>query len=261
MGSFFLGSFGARTFDASVVLHFVAVLISYNLAGAEAYGDLFGTDGATLIVPYWGIYLGIIIIGPLLKCVHPTISLLTVVKCVLLFVVLGAVGAVGAETRVEQTDGWGDILEPFLIGTFALGGVVNTMPVTYSMLPFRGGPGLSVSERRAAVVENRKMLARYRAAVSGGVVLCWILNLLWCSFVLEIVPQTKAGRGGATGGGILNVSGSSSSFATENATLEYAAAHGQISTLPLTDIIKHEPSLSEWVWVAPLVDAFIVISI
>ena len=66
----------------------------------------------------------------------------------------------------------------------------------------------------------------------------------------------------ATGSSSSSSSAAAAAFAAmENATLEYAASHGQISTLPLTDIIKHDPRLSEWVWVAPLVDAFIVVSV
>ena len=256
MGTFFLSPIGAKIFDAFVVLHFVAVLISYNLAGAAAYGDLLGLDSNALIIPYWAGYCCVIIFGPFLDCIHPTISILTVAKCGMLFAVLGAVGAVGGVTKVKQRDGWGNILEPFLIGTFALGGVVNTMPVTYSRLPFEGGPGLSLEERRAAVAANRVMLSRYRMAVCTGVVLCWVLNLLWCNFVLEIVPQSLS-SGSEVGERIQKLI----ALGLENATLEHAALNGQISTLPLTDIIKHDPRLSEWAWVAPLVDGFIVVSV
>ena len=69
----------ARTFDFAVILHFMAVLISYALAGPQAYADLLQIeDYHVLIVPYTLIYtLFILLSGDYIK---PIISILTILK-------------------------------------------------------------------------------------------------------------------------------------------------------------------------------------
>ena len=125
MGKFFLKKkWMASMFDASVVLHFCAAMIScvfffffsllsfffsvrfllwltrslfflslfllfqcviihthinrYNLAGPEAYGDLFDINYNYLIIPFWLIYVTFLILGR--SIVQPTISFLTFFK-------------------------------------------------------------------------------------------------------------------------------------------------------------------------------------
>ena len=118
----------ARTFDVAVILHFVAVLISYALAGPQAYADLLQIeDYRVLIIPYSILYtLFILLSGDLIK---PLISILTVFKMLALVCVLVAVNVVANLINVESENHFGSALEPFLMGTFALGGVVNLMPV------------------------------------------------------------------------------------------------------------------------------------
>jgi hypothetical protein len=118
----------ARTFDVAVILHFVAVLISYALAGPQAYADLLQIeDYRVLIIPYSILYtLFILLSGDLIK---PLISILTVFKMLALVCVLVAVSVVANLINVESKNNFGSALEPFLMGTFALGGVVNLMPV------------------------------------------------------------------------------------------------------------------------------------
>ena len=180
-------------------------------------------DYETLIVPFWLLYVAFIVAGK--SCVQPSISFLTFFKCTLFLAVLAATGAVGNTTNLTPHDGWNNVAEPYLIGTFALGGVVNTMPVTYASLPLH----VTVTSsrlRHQAMKANTRMMFRYRAAVCIGVVACWVFNLIWCSNVLRIVPQTYADTN-----------------RTSNNTLEYAALHGQISTIPLDNTIRDTPVL------------------
>ena len=193
MGGLFLKqSWMASIFDAAVVLHFCAAMISYNLAGPEAYGTLFQLPHyESLIIPFWVLYVSFICLGK--KAITPTISCLTFFKCTLFLAVLVATGRVGEQTQLQPRDSWENVMEPYLIGTFALGGVVNTMPVTYAALPLQLHL-TSRHTRHTAMRTNAVMLSRYRIAVCTGVLLCWVFNLLWCSNVLRIVPQTSQVR-------------------------------------------------------------------
>ena len=118
----------ARAFDFAVILHFIAVLISYALAGPQAYADLFGIeDYRVLIIPYTLIYTLCILLGG--ETIKPVISVLTVLKMIALVCVLFAVSVVAELVKINPKNDFTASLEPFLMGTFALGGVVNLMPV------------------------------------------------------------------------------------------------------------------------------------
>ena len=119
MGRFFLKrKWMAYMFDCSVVLHFCAAMISYNLAGPEAYGDLFNVQYDALILPFWLLYVSFIVLGR--AVVQPTISFLTFFKCTLFLAVLAATGAVGNVTNISSNNGWSNIMEPYLVGTFKI---------------------------------------------------------------------------------------------------------------------------------------------
>ena len=79
-----------------------------------------------------------------------------------------------------------------------------------------------------------------------GVLSCWLLNIVWCSNVLRIVPQT-----------------SFSNITNSTFSLEYASLHGEISTVPLDQTIQNTKVLNEKYghWVTPLINTFIVVSI
>jgi len=101
--------------------------------------------------------------------------------------VLFATGSVGKETNIIPNDDWKNVAEPYLIGTFALGGVVNTMPVTYASLPLYTKIKNQPSSRHKTMRLNTRLMSRYRYSVCLGVILCYIFNLIWCHNVLEIV--------------------------------------------------------------------------
>ena len=118
----------ARAFDFAVILHFIAVLISYALAGPQAYADLFGVeDYRVLIIPYTLIIRCVSCLG--WGTIKPVISVLTVLKMFALVCVLFAVSVVADLVKINPKNDFTASLEPFLMGTFALGGVVNLMPV------------------------------------------------------------------------------------------------------------------------------------
>ena len=111
----------------------------------------------------------------------------------------------------------------------ALGGVVNVMPVLFGDIPY-----------------TRKAHQHFRWAVASGVIACWVMNVLWAFFILQIVPQTGSApchqddRAG-------------------NITLACSNSHDEISTQPVVDIMKRD--FNSLVWLAQLVASFILISI
>ena len=234
MGKMFLGKSSRLAFDAAVVLHFISVLVGYALAGSLAYAQLFGILGHyTLVIPiYIAVYFLIIIFGG--TAVQSIISTFTFAKVTLLFFMIAVVGLVGSSVHLEPTNDFAASMEPFLLGTVALGGVVNIMPVIFSRVPF-----------------NATGIWRFRAAVTGGVVLCWLTNLLWAFFVLEIVPQTDAQA-------IEDQVGHSQLRGIE-VSLEKARRQGEISTVPVTQIIDH--GFPQYSWVSTTVTVFIVLSV
>lgn len=95
----------------------------------------------------------------------------------MLIVMVAVVGYIGVErTRVSSTDDYSASGAPFLIGTIALGGVVNVMPVLFESVPM-----------------SKLALQQFRSAIIAGVVVCYVLNLLWAYFILRVVPQSADG--------------------------------------------------------------------
>jgi hypothetical protein len=118
--------------------------------------------------------LGLVIFA---RRIQPLVSTLTSFKCVMLIVMVAVVGYIGVErTRVSSTDDYSASGAPFLIGTIALGGVVNVMPVLFESVPMA-----------------KLALQQFRSAIIAGVVVCYVLNLLWAYFILRVVPQTAEG--------------------------------------------------------------------
>jgi hypothetical protein len=74
------------------------------------------------------------------------------------------------------------------------------------------------------VPRTEKGVRQFRNAVSAGVVMCWLLNICWCFFVLQIVPQTGAQVPRGAPGGL------------QWPTLERASEEGQISTVPVVQV-------------------------
>lgn len=62
---------------------------------------------------------------------------------------------------------------PFLIGTVALGGAINILPIIFAKIHL-----------------SRRDILLFLFAVITGLFVVWILNVLWCYYILLIVPQT-----------------------------------------------------------------------
>ncbi|KAG9266445.1 hypothetical protein AMEX_G19072 [Astyanax mexicanus] len=170
LGTLFLSKRCSRAFDLILLSQFVSIGISYVLAGSEAYAALLHTSHIYVIPVFtWTLSLGILLAQVIIQ---PITSLLTLLKGILLIITVAVTFVVGSEVRQETTNDFTQIGKPFLMGTVALGGIINVMPFLFS-----------------EISHNKTQVMWFRRAVLGGLATCTVLNVLWCWAVLEIVPQ------------------------------------------------------------------------
>ncbi|XP_077987838.1 uncharacterized protein LOC144442382 [Glandiceps talaboti] len=228
----------------------------------------------------WVLAFGIVFAQP---CIQPVVSILTFVKGSLLVATVAVTFLIGTEVANPVENDFRYIGSPFLMGTVALGGIINVMPMLFGKI---------------AAVETQ--VKGFFKSVFAGLTTCAILNIVWCWAVLEIVPQLNClqsmiGRDvldNSTASSAATQQSSSTAAAQSAATLTTTeiASHislsvstilpttthpvvnclrnislhsskeqGEIATIPLIKIIEAE--YPEYNWVALLVEMFIIISI
>ncbi|XP_039984569.1 uncharacterized protein si:ch211-51h4.2 [Xiphias gladius] len=107
----------------------------------------------------WILTLAILVAHPVIQ---PITSLLTLLKGVLLIVTVAVTFAVGSEVGLQSSNDFSQMGKPFLMGTVALGGIVNVMPLLFSQIS-----------------HNKTQILWFRRAVLGGLTTCTVLNILW----------------------------------------------------------------------------------
>ncbi|XP_031557499.1 uncharacterized protein LOC116294110 isoform X2 [Actinia tenebrosa] len=246
LAELFLGPGLQQLFDLAIILMFVSLLISYSLAGSQAYAQL-GNFQLLYVIPVFTWVCTFIIIF-LQSCVQPFVSVLTFCKGTLFTACVLAAMYVGYFVRGEIAEDIRSVGEPFLMGTVALGGVVNVMPMIFTKIKLQA-----------------TQVLQYRQAIIAGTFTCTILNILWCYAVLEIVPQKQcfidspASRRSLLTSNVTDNVLKSQESCSRNSSLQWAEANGQISTIPLTEILHKE--YSEFAWIAVLIQVFVMISI
>jgi hypothetical protein len=221
MGKFFLNRVGMVFFDFCVVLHFISILISYSLAGPTAWAQLFGLKDykAFFISPFVIVLALLVIFG--YRFIRQIITWATLAKGSLLVIMVVLVGVVGFTVDLDSWDNWRYVGQPFLIGTVALGGAMNTLPVIYSKM-----------------IPTARNIRMFRFAAVSAMIVCGFLNIAWVLFVLKIVPQEDV---------------------ESKPSLDRSSKRGEISTVPLIEIINK--NFPEFNWLAWLVQFFIILSI
>jgi len=256
VGELFLNSVGAFCFDIVLGISFVSVLISYALAGSQAFANILGFNRIAMI-PVFCFILTVIVVF-LQFLVQPVISILTLLKGCMFAACVVITFLVGARVDNQYENEWGAIGEPFLMGTVAIGGIINILPILFMRI-------------RPKADQIRKL----NAAVILGLTTCFFLNIMWCWTLLKIVPQTAtcpkptlqstlsppssllSGSGGAVG---TNGEMSGDNGGTCDAiSLENAHDKGDISTIPLSSVI--EADHPQYSIVSIFVEFFIMVSI
>lgn len=254
-------------FELAVLFHFVSIMSSYALGAPQAFREVFPflkVIPETVMVLTFTVSAALIVTFFADAIVVP-LTLATFVKGSLLVVMVCFVLAVGVGVGLKPSTNWsfGAGVEPFLMGTLALSGVINLMPKLWDIsVKSTGLPS------QAAV--DRDFVVQFRAAINSALVLCYVLNVMWCIGVLMVVPQglqeARAHQlisqfkiipllrhlSETTGGG----------NGTAAVTLSTANELGQISTVPLVEVLKGRGtrSLAAAV-VINLVNVFVFISI
>ena len=107
----------------------------------------------------------------------------------------------------------------------------------------------TAQQKLFAKEENQKLIYRFRSSVTLGVLACFLLNIFWCFYVLQIVPQ-KAEDASVDADSAVH----KYNFTT---TLKKCYEDGQISTIPVARIInQYFPSYR---WTVFFIDSFVII--
>ncbi|XP_038670975.1 uncharacterized protein si:ch211-51h4.2 isoform X2 [Scyliorhinus canicula] len=245
LGVLFLNKYLSCAFNLLLILQFISIGISYVLAGSEAFAELLQTRHI-YVIPFftWVLSLAIILAQGIIQ---PFTSILTLAKGTLLIITVIVTFVVGSEVHQEIINDFSSIGTPFLMGTVALGGIINVMPMLFS-----------------EISQNRSQVMCFRRAVTGGLTTCAILNILWCWAVLDIVPQTSVRK--VLFDGDLNTSMPIGHHMVpgyiiiySNISLEASEKAGEIATVPLTRIIMEQ--YRRFAWVAWFTQIFITVSI
>lgn len=247
---------------------------SYALGAPQAFREVFPVlknIPQTHLVLMFTVGAGFVVVFFPNAIVLP-LTFATFVKGFLLSVMVCIVLAVGAGVGEKPTTDWSFAagLEPFLIGTLALSGVINLMPKLWDICV--KSTGLPMKQ-----AVDAEFVVNFRAATNAAVVLCYVLNVMWCAGILMVVPQTgpevmanvpatlRSWRGG--GRAILSVlhavteAGAAGGSATPAVTLERANEMGQISTVPLVEVLEGKSLGLAASVVVNMVNIFIFISI
>ncbi|XP_025079220.1 uncharacterized protein LOC112555176 isoform X2 [Pomacea canaliculata] len=196
----------------------------------------------------WLLTLGIIFA---IHLIQPVVSILTFLKGSVLLATTLVTFYVGMSVGRKINNDFTYIGAPFLMGTVALGGAINTMPFTYEKIQYK-----------------KKQIANYRLAVHLGLWTCVVLNILWCWSVLYIVPQTIAQAcaeplfhqpSSLVAANVSSAADLSGIQCYGKLSLQSAKLNGEISTLPLTELLTRD--FPKYLWVAVLIEVFIMISI
>lgn len=214
----------------------IALLVSYGLAGPQALWQLTHPPPAPTTAPptlAFLAYSGITVLAVIffLEALLPIFGTLTVVKGSLFTAVVILVASLPARIRTASLPGLmmerdfplSTAAVPFLMSTVALGGLPNTLPVTFALLPKHATAG---------------QIRRFRGAATTALVVSYLLNVGWVIAVLQMVP-----RDGSNG-------------------LGEAFKKGLISTVPLVATLYSKKGVSRELLgtVEMLVQLFIVVS-
>ena len=243
-------------FNILVLLHFLFILSAYALAGPQAYCSLF-TVFKSLPSSLITILFVLICATAVIFARHTLIHVLTagtILKASLLTLLVAVTLGRGLTIQQPTVNNWklSALLDPFLMGTIALSGVANLMPVTFQACVTNAKSLAADGEQ----VVDRAFIRAYRNTTFLAVLFCYVVNIAWSTAVLLIVPQDISQI-------VTNNEQSSQQQITRissNVTLTDANERGQISTVPLIEVLSGRDDKLDFI-IALLVDIFIVVSI
>ncbi|PXF44741.1 hypothetical protein BWQ96_05500 [Gracilariopsis chorda] len=243
-------AFFRTVFSFLVLLHFLFILSTYALAGPQAYVALFpilATVPIQLIQTVFVLVSALLIISADTRLL-PSVTLATIAKALLLTVLVSLTLARSLTIREPVHDDWRlpVLIDPLLMGTMALSGVVNLMPVTFHK-------SIDSLPPTDATVD-RQFVAAYRNATVIGIIVCFLLNIAWAIAVLFSVPQSSSSSA------VAHATRALVRAVKPCATLQEAYDQGQIATIPLVKVLQCRKDSLDSV-ISFIVNLFIVVSI
>lgn len=210
-------------FESAVLIHFVAILTSYGLAGPQALKPLLPlTISPRFLIAAFILTCTTIIIF-ILHRVKSLITIATAFKGLLLVGLIGLCLALRVDSVPVSSSRWKQLMEPYLMGSVALGGVANVMPLTWGWC----SEGKDIAEIDSSFVQS------YRAVVGAAIIACYLCNVTWAYAVMKLVPQEM---------------------------LKTADELGEIATVPLLAVLGKSGTIHSAV-IMKLVDLFIAVSV
>ncbi|CAF2490501.1 unnamed protein product [Rotaria sp. Silwood2] len=246
LGELLLPCFLRQLFTLTVLLSLLCLLVSYALAGSQAFTTLFHVNYIKMIPVFCWTWTFVIIF--LHSFIQPIISVLTFLKGTLFTGTVVVTLLVGLKVQTPVTNDYKAIGDSFLMSTIALGGLMNVMPLMFSKLK-----------------QTRDEIIGFNVALFLGLTTCVILNILWCWSILAIVPQHSTCLSSDLNESIkmaFNLLNESQirGHCIYSPSLKAAELNGEISTVPLSKILETE-NYKFFQYVSFIVQVFIVISI
>lgn len=246
LGELLLPCFLRQLFTLTVLLSLLCLLISYALAGSQAFAALLRIEYVRMIPAFCWTWTIVIVF--LHTFIQPIISVLTFLKGTLFTGTVVVTLLVGLKIQNTVKNDYAAMGDSFLMSTIALGGLMNVMPLMFSKLK-----------------QTRDEIIGFNIALFLGLTTCVILNILWCWSVLAIVPQTNTcilnsfNETFQSAVSLINESQIAGSC-SPSPSLQDAAKKGEISTVPLSEILQ-SGDYKYFQYVSFIVQLFIVISI
>ncbi|CAF3530021.1 unnamed protein product [Rotaria socialis] len=246
LGKLLLPSFLPYIYTLVVILLTMVFLISYGLAGSQAFATLFNIVYTDVIPAFCWILTFVVFV--LHSFIQPIISVLTLIKAILFTMTIIITLIAGSKIQNQPTSDYSAIGDSMLMSAMALCGAVNIMPLMFSKLK-----------------QTRQQMIGFNVAVVLGLTTCLLLNILWCWSVLEIVPQKSAclpvypNKTNSIESQLfsgLQVAGE----CIASPSLQEAALKGEISTIPLSKILESKKYAS-YKYVSIIIEIFVAISI
>ncbi|UJR25547.1 hypothetical protein I4U23_006892 [Adineta vaga] len=246
LGELLLPCFLRQLFTATVLLSLLCVLISYALAGSQAFATLFNIPYIKMIPAFCWTWTFVIVF--LHSFIQPIISVLTFLKGTLFTATVAVTLLVGLKIQNPVKNDYSAIGDSFLMSTIALGGLMNVMPMMFAKLK-----------------QTRDEIIGFNVSIFLGLTTCVILNLLWCWSILAIVPQRSTCLSTNINESlhiVFNLMNESQIHGKciLSPSLKKAEMNGEISTIPLSQILENG-EYNYFQYVAFIVQLFIITSI
>jgi len=166
----------------AIFAQYTGILTSYALAGPQSIAKFINLTFPSLqfpiyyflILPFVALWVAVLIFGS--KFIEIVISGFTLFKGLLLMLMILLTGIIALSVRNADYAGsqWAYVGRPFLVGTVALGGAANVLPVVFAKLKM-----------------NKLSIRLFKGASISGVIFCAFLNIMWAFEVLQIVPLSR----------------------------------------------------------------------